>query len=270
MKKILSAFVFLTVFSIVGVNAQIFVPRPPVVYIPQLDPVRMQILNQVNRNMINGGARKGAAASTKGRPATAADYTLFKPRQENYLPKVLAQTVKGSANEQRKAEQFFESQIEMYEKTAAYWQYPAPDVAFALDYFISNNYEIYYDLIDVPRDKDPWVKRAKGSFDELAQLNFKKSMKVTPEQDRGIFFQMKNMLSANPEFKKLTDEDKQKMTESLAITYGVLQAGYLKAIDDEDERAIEQAHQTAKENIEKLIGVPIEKIKFSFNGLKIQ
>ena len=81
---------------------------------------------------------------------------------------------------------------------------------------------------------------------------------------------MKNMPSANPEFRKLTDEDKQKMTESLAITYGVLQAGYLKAIDDEDEQAIEQAHKTAKENLESLLGVPIEKIMITNRGLKFQ
>ncbi len=51
----------------------------------------------------------------------------------------------------------------------------------------------------------------------------------------------------------MTDEDKQKMTETLVIKAGVVTDGYLKAIDDEDERLINQAHQSAKENLEKLL-----------------
>jgi hypothetical protein len=275
MKKILLAVIFLTAFSSAGVIAQtIFVPRPPVVHIPTLNAAGMHIRNQVFRNMINGGARKGGTGSTKSRSATAAaavDYTLFNPRQENYLPKLLAQTGKGSLAEQRETEQFYNSQIEMYEQTASYHRYPANDVAFALLYFISNNYEIYYDLVTVPLDKDPWAKRAaKDSFERLALLNTKKSRKVTPEQDRAMYFQFKEMLSAQPEFKKMTDADKQKMTETLAIMYGVLQASYLKAIDEEDENLIKQAHETAKESLEQLLGVPMAKIKINYAGLQLQ
>ncbi len=108
-------------------------------------------------------------------------------------------------------------------------------MAFALVNFIANNYEIYYDLVAVPSEKDPWAKRAKNSFERLALLNTKESRKITPGEDRAMYFQFKEMLSAQPRFRKMTDEEKQKITETLAIMYGVLYAGYMKAIDEEDE-----------------------------------
>ncbi len=273
MKKTLLAVIFVTVFSSVGANAQtVFVPQPPVIHIPLLDPSRMIIQNEVNRNVVNAeAARRGGAKGAKTSPAASAvDYTVFTPRQENYLPKIMAQAGKGNAAEQRQAEQFYNSQIEMYERTAAYHKYPANDVAFALLYFISNTYEVYYDLTTVPVEKDPWAKRAKDGFERLALLSEKKLRKVSPEQDRTMYFQFKDKLSAKPEFRKMTDEDKQKMTETLAIMLGVLQANYLKAIDDEDEKLIEQAHEAAKQGLEKLLGVPMNKIKINYAGLQLQ
>jgi hypothetical protein len=171
---------------------------------------------------------------------------------------------------QRQAEQFYNSQIELYEKTASYHKYPANDVAFALEYFISNNYEIYYDLVTVPVEKDPWAKRAKDSFERIALMDKKRSRKITPGEDRAMYFQFKDMLSAKPEFRKMTDEQKQKMTETLVIMLGVVYEGYMKAIDDEDERLINQAHEAAKQNLEKLLGVPIDKIKINLAGLHLQ
>ena len=125
-------------------------------------------------------------------------------------------------------------------------------------------------MVTVPIEKDPWAKRAKNGFERIALLNTKSSRKVTPEQDRAMYFQFKEMLSAKPEFRKMTDEDKQKMTETLAITLGVVYEGYMKAIEDEDEQLIKQAHEAAKENLEKLLGVPIDKIKINLSGLQLK
>lgn len=264
MKKNILLTIFVVVFSSVASIAQS-------VYIPQLDPVRMHIQQQIFQQMMSAEARKGGAKGAKTTPqAAAVDYTLFNPRQENFLPKLLAGATKANAAERQQAEQFFNSQIEMYEQTAGYHRYPANDVAFALEYFISNNYEVYYDLITVPKEKDPWAKRAKNLFDEIALMNEKKSRKITSIEDRAMYFQIKDMLSANPEFRKMNDEQKQKMTETLAIMYGVLQAKYLKAIDEEDGKSISEAHETAKQNLEGLLGVPVAKIRILIDGLHLQ
>ncbi len=57
MKKILLAVIFVTAFLSVGANAQqIFIPQPPTVYIPQLDPVRMHLEQQLFRDSMNAAS----------------------------------------------------------------------------------------------------------------------------------------------------------------------------------------------------------------------
>ena len=263
MKNILLAIIFVIALSSVEATAQIFIPRPPVVNIPVVNPAAMQIRNQVFRNMING-AQKGGTKSARKYPsaAGAGDFTMFKPRQENYLPKLLAQAGKGSADEQRQTEQFFNSQIELYEYIASDHGYPANDVAFALVCFIGHNYEFYYDLWDMENYKNPWAKRARN--------NAKQSMKITPEHDRAMYDQFKELLSAKTEFKKMTDKQKQELTETLAIMHGIAYTAYNKSIEDEDEELHQQARDLAKNNIEEVLGIPINKIKFTLSGLEIQ
>ncbi len=274
MKKIfLLVVLFVIASSSVGVTAQtVFIPRPPVVYIPQLDPVRMHIQNQVFRNMITAEAQKGGTKGAKTRTSPAAgDYTMYKPRQENSLPKLLAQAGKGNAAEQRETEQFFNSLIERYEQAGNdHHLLPPNDVAYALVYFILVNYETYYDLTTVPIEKDPWAKRARTESQRTALMNEKRSLLTTEDEDRAMYYQFKEMLSAKPEFKKMTDKQKQQMTETLAIMSGITNAGYLKAIEEEDEQLLKDAHKVAKESLEQLLGVPIDKIKFNLSGMHLK
>jgi len=271
MKKILLSVISVIAFSSVGANAQtIFIPQPTVINIPLLDPSRMIIQNEVNRNTVNA-AEAARRAGAKTNPSAAADdYTMYKPRQEKYMPKVLAQTGKGNATAQRQAEQFFNTIIVNYEQGSPHHELPKNDVAYAFVHFILVNYEIYYDLYNVPVEKDPWAKRAKDDFERLALLDKKRSLLTTTEEDRAMYYQLKKMLSAKPEFRKMTDEDKQKMTETMVITAGVVNDGYLKAIDAEDEQLIKQAHEMAKGNLEKLLGVPIDRIKINLAGLQLK
>lgn len=264
---------FVIAFSSFGVTAQtVFIPRPPVVYIPQLDPVRMHIQNQVFRNMVTAASQRGGTTGAKKRSpaAGAVDYTIFNPRQENYLPKMLAQAGKGNPAEQRQTEQFFNSLIEKYEQGSPHHELPKNDVAYALVHFILVNYEAYYDLTPVPIEKDPWAKRARTESHRTALMNEKNSLLTTTEEDRAMYYQFKEMLSAKPEFKKMTDAEKQKMTEMLVITCGIVKAAYEKAIEDENEELLQEAHKSAKNSLEELLGVPIDKIKFNLSGMHLK
>jgi Icc-related predicted phosphoesterase len=78
------------------------------------------------------------------------------------------------------------------------------------------------------------------------------------------------MLSAKPEFRKMTDKQKQQMTETLVIMSGITNAGYLKAIETEDEQLLIEAHKVAKESLEQLLGVSIDKIKFNLSGMHLK
>jgi len=271
MKKILLSLMFIAVLSSVEIEAQtVFIPQPPVINIPLLDPSRMIIQNEVIRNTTSGEAGKGKKGASTNVPK-AIDYTVFTESQENVVPKILARGVKGSADSQLKSEAFFDAQIDMYKRTAAYHKYPANDVAFAYIYFVSNTYEIYKDLVTVPLEKDPWAKRAKDGFERISLMNLKKISKIMPGQDKAMYFQFKEMLSAKPEFKKLSDLEKQKMTETLAIKFGVLYADYMKAIESEDQSAINDVHEAAKRGFEELLNMPIDKVEFSYEaGVRVK
>ncbi|MDQ3063714.1 MAG: hypothetical protein M3R14_12780 [Acidobacteriota bacterium] len=92
-----------------------------------------------------------------------------------------------------------------------------------------------------------------------------------PGQDKAMYFQFKEMLSAKPEFKKLSDLEKQKMTETLAIKFGVLYADYMKAIESEDQNAINDVHEAAKRGFEELLNMPIDKVEFSYEaGVRVK
>lgn len=72
MKKNILTIIVVVVFSSIGAIAQgVFVPRPPVVYIPQLDPVRMMLEQQLFRDRMNAGAPGGGAVKGKNGRAAA-------------------------------------------------------------------------------------------------------------------------------------------------------------------------------------------------------
>ncbi len=179
----------------------------------------------------------------------------------------MAQALKGSISQQNGAEKFYNAQIDMYERTAVYHKYPANDVAFAYVYFISNSYEIYHDLTRLPLEKDPWAKRAKDGFERISLMNLKKISQVTPAQDKAMYLQFKAKLAAKPSFRKMTDAEKQKLTETLAIKYGLMFNAYMRAIEVEDENAINKAHQMAKEGLEEALGIPVERVKITNQGV---
>lgn len=255
---------------------QVFIPTPPVVYIPQLDPVRMHIMNQVNQATLNAAMGSDVAprsAAKKSAPVKKAaspdDVTFFNPRQENYLPKPMAQAIRASAERQNEAERFYNALVAMYEKTAEIHDYPANDVAFAYLYFISSSYEIYHDLTNLPADKDPRLKGAKNAAERAALLKQKAALRVTAAQDKAIYLQMKARLSGKPSFRKMIDADKQKLTETLAIRFGLLYDAYMRAVQNEDANAIKEAHEMAKEGLEDALGIPIEQVKITDKGVTI-
>ncbi|MBA3335544.1 MAG: hypothetical protein H0T08_08045 [Acidobacteria bacterium] len=273
MKKILLMTIVSIAFLSAGTTAQtIFIPRPPVIYIPQLDPVRMHIQNLVFRNMVTAASQRGGTTGAKKRSpaAGAVDYTMFNPRQENYLPKMLAQASKGNAAEQRQAEQFFNSLIERYEQGSPHHELPKNELAYALVHFILVNYEAYYDLGPAPIEKDPWAKRARTESHRTALMNEKTSLLTTTEEDRAMYYQFKEMLSAKPEFKKMTDKQKQEMTETLVIMSRIINLAHEKAIENDEEQLLQESHQAAEKGLEELLGVPIDKIKFDLTGIHLK
>jgi len=219
--------------------------------------------SQTKGSSINQGNSK-----TPSQPDSRAipEPTKFNHTGTFILPKLWAE--KSGLAGQGDAEQFFTSFVNLYQQTAQKDGFPSNDLAYAFEYFVVNSYMTYHDLHDVEYDKDPRVKRGKDMFDRLTIINEKKLLKVTLAQERTIYNQFKTTLSENPAIQKMTDREKQELTELLALIFGLDFRAYLKGVNNEDEKAIEQARQTAKMYLERLTGASIERIKITNDGVQ--
>jgi hypothetical protein len=268
MRPFLAAFVIAA--SLVGIRADAqMVTNPVQDYINKTTLLNNILSNARATDMSQRAQTKGAVA--RGGSATAntptASPTAFKHAGRALLPAALAARATNGADP-REAERFFETQLDLYNRTATNDRFPATDIAYAMEYFVVNSYMIYHDLHDIPYEKDPRVKRGKDSFDRITIINEKKALKPTPLQERAVYNQMQATLAANPAIGRMTDREKQELTELMAIMFGANYTAYMRGVNAEDERAIAQARQTAKDHLEKLLGAPIAQIKIDESGVR--
>ena len=270
MKKVLLCSLLVLCFSAVSASAQIM-SNPSQWYINnQIYSTRVfngVVANSMLRRSMNGKNRSTAAV--KPGQKTAGGDSVFKASPNNALPKIFAAKTVGGTQNQRQTEQVFDTFISLYKQTAQKDGFPANDLAYAFQYFVVNNYQIYHDLVDLPLEQDPRAKRARDGFDRIKIMNDKKLMQVSMTQERAIYNQFRTMLSSNAELQKMTDAQKQEASELFAIMFGVNFTGYMKGVSTPDDRLAEQARQMAREGLEKLLGVPIDQIKITNNGLEL-
>lgn len=130
-----------------------------------------------------------------------------------------------------------------------------------------NSYMTFHDLHDVPFEKDPRAKRGKDSSEGLRLVNEKKALTPSLTQERAVFGQMLTLLGANPAVTRLGDREKQELTELLAIMLGVNYAMYMKGIETGDEKLLARARLTARQNLERVLGLSITKVKIDDSGI---
>ena len=262
-KRIIFDIVFAICFLTVSTAAQIM-SNPGQWYINnQIYSTR--VFNGVVANsMLRKGARPNRPAQRRANQP-AIDFTAFRAAPRDVLPARLSAKSPNRAETERILTTF----VDLYRQTARKDGFPANDLAYAFEYFVVNNYQIYHDLVELPADKDPRAKKARDGFERIEILNQKKLLQVSLPQERTIYKQFREVLAANAEIQKMTDAQKQEASELLAIMFGVNFAGYMKGIGDGDEQLTEQARQLAKEGLEKLLGVPIAQVKISDNGLEL-
>jgi hypothetical protein len=168
------------------------------------NPAQWYINNQIystrvfNGVVANSMLRKGSRQARQNQsPQTnkrAANYTTFRAAPNNSLPRLMA----GKSANARETEQILDSFINLYRQTAQKDGFPANDLAYAFEYFVVNNYQLYHDLIDLPADKDPRARRAKDGFERIQILNEKRLLQISMPQERLIYNQFIEVLAANP------------------------------------------------------------------------
>ena len=240
------------------------------------NPGQWYINNQIYSTRVFNGVvansmfRKGTGAAAGPRAAEAAEPTQFRESATTTVPALLSGKSTGITRTPEEARRLFTSYIDLYKTTARTDGFPANDLAYALEYYVVNNWQIYHDLVSVPYEKDPRARRAVDGFDRIAVMAKKKTLQVTPYQERALYTQFRARLGTSADVLAMTDAQKQEATELLATLFGINFAAYMKGVDALDDAQAQVGRDMARQGLEKLLGVPIAKMRITNSGLEIE
>jgi len=212
----------------------------------------------------NGGGDAGAAAP----PPPPRDVTRFDPRSASLAPARLAARDGGTPRDQERARQRYESFVALYSQVARKDGFPANDLAYAYEYYVVNAYHIWHDLLDLPTDRDPYLRGARDGFERIELAARKRQQQVAMSEEQAIYRQFRERLGASPEIQRMSDAEKQEAAEMLAISYGISYEAYMRAIDTGDDALREEARRVARTGLEKMLGRPVERIRIGYGGLE--
>jgi hypothetical protein len=221
----------------------------------------------INKMRKDSLARKsGKTANNSSTPKVAvkdnSNVTLYKESEANSLTSLPGNTSPDTKNAVVEL-------LKVYKKTAAGDGFPANDLAYAYQYFVVNNYNVYHNIVPMPTDLDPDLRKAADMFDRIYILETKKSKRVTTYQEKLIYKQFKEGLSEDPKIQKMTDAEKQNSAEILATMQGLIFVMYENALKNKDDKEIDEARKMAKEAMEKLFETSVDKIHISNFGFSI-
>lgn len=231
-----------------------------------------RVFNGVIANSAIDASRSGAKGGAAGPDAAATppprDVTRFAPQASSVAPARLAALDGAGGQARAAARERYESFVALYSQVARKDGFPANDLAYAYEYFVVNAYHIWHDLMDVPTDRDPYLRGARDGFERIELAARKRQQQVAMSEERAIYEQFRRQLGASAEVQRMSDAEKQEAAEMLAISYGVAHEAYMRAIETGDEALREEARRSARTGLEKLLGRPVERIRIGYGGLE--
>lgn len=226
-----------------------------------------RVFNGVIANsMLRRGGQGSSPAETQ--PPAAVDPTRFTPGVARIAAMSFARQEGGSPDAQRLRIAEYDAHVDLYVRTAGKDGFPANDLAYAYQYFVTNSYLVYHDLIDVPPDRDPYLRGARDGFERIALAAQKRQAQVSLAQEQALYQQFRAQLGGSSAVRAMTDAQKQESTEMLAIAFGITYAGYMRAIDSGDDALRQDARRAAQQGLEKMLGRPISRIRIGYGGLE--
>lgn len=215
----------------------------PNIYAPYLANIsRVRVLQKrgkLNSSRGSTSSRPSPTTQPSG-PFSVAHDTVFHTSQPSFVPQQLAARLGKTAQERQYIEGVLTKCLTFYTDTAKQKGVPLNDVALALNYFISTNYFVY----SLGRGPTP------------AQMSATRDMIRT------------NMVQ-DQAFRQMSDKQKQEAYETLIVLAGFVDMGYGTSKNSGDNGAAEQFRDMAKHNLETVLGVPIDKIRFTDEGLEL-
>jgi hypothetical protein len=198
----------------------------------------------IGNRLLADAARKGASpegAASPARPSSPAPTArpTFTPVATNLMVRELTDIlVKDAASRQALAEAF-DGYLRDFDDQARRDREPRHDVGRAAAFFVMVNYF-------AATGREPTDAQADG-----AQATFRAG------------------LIDNPSFARMADRDRQRLYESLVILGSFPIAGVAQATQAQNKEQEKMFRDFAAELVKTLIGVPVEKIRLTKSGFRI-
>jgi hypothetical protein len=205
-------------------------------------------------NSVGANKRQSSGATTN------AASTKFKASTRFVVADMLVKDSKATAQQKADAVKIIEQMVIIYADTATKDGFPANDLAYAFEYFVVQNYHAYHNVFE-----NPVVIPYTNTIDVSKTPNY-----VSSFGEKALFNQFKTVLSQNPSVTKLSDLQKQQYTEMLAVITNLNFTTYGEGLKRKDRKIIDQSRAAAKQNLEKLFGVPADQIVINDAGLSFR
>lgn len=252
-------FIFLIAISVVSfltVQAQI---TPNVYKSMEYRREMMKIIGRglVNRQMTKGATKSGNKSALKA--VIASGTTAFKFDSKYFAPDLILTDFKGTAAEKTTASRNIAADIDFYKSVALKDGFPANDLAYGFNFFIIHNLIIYNGVKCTALELG--IRGREDSCSIFTAHNY------TLDDERAIYNQFRKILDT-PETAKLTDAEKQTMTEFMALKTTDLFNRWSNA--SQAPMTIENYNikMEAAKNLEDLLQIPAAKISISKEGVK--
>jgi hypothetical protein len=209
------------------------------------------VFNSINQSMaVNSGDSSGRTNSSRTRPGgpttngggagnPAAGQTTFRPVAPSIMPQRLAAQMGRTPQERDKLEKFFTLLLTDYKELAVKRGAPLNDVARASSFAVGTSYDVYNE----------------------GRLLGDKAFQAVRRQ-------MYEALAASPKFRALDDRQRQEMYESYIILGQFVSAAYESANKAGDKALAGKMHNLARILLEGAFGVPVERLRFTDEGVR--
>jgi hypothetical protein len=227
----------------------------------QQKPLSQQLLqNMVNRPLlVEPVLRSYDDSNWEKKTGPVVPVTYFKPAASTILPQQLADAESATPQAKAKAVKYYEDLIMLYKDVAKQDGFPSNSVAYAFNYYVVNNYHVMHDMLN--------TRVRVASIRPIGGQSVNKQT-VTIDQERNLFKQFEIMLSEDPSIQQMTDVEKQSITESLAIMTNECFKLYQYALKNNDSEVMQQAKQTAMNNLVQLLGDRAVRLRITDRGME--
>lgn len=189
---------------------------------------------------------KGPAASSSRLPTSsgpiagsASGGTTFRQVEPSIAPAYLARTIGRNPEERTRIERMFSDLLENFRDNARRSGGEINDVARSATYLIASSYSVYFNT-------EP----------------------LNPEAYAALREQVRQAFNEDAEFQRLSDREKQRVHESYAITGAWIDIGESILKRKGDQKGVEQWRQMARQNLQNMLGVAPEQVRFTQTGVE--